>query len=348
MAQYDQDVNTITEDVTAGLSEEAEAAISEILSGIANSSGKAKVGVVSAGDEIPEGLDLLVVEEGVAVKGTDATVIAAAPNAPLVVESLKATGQDRAIIGGDKADKISTASTDEARSAQRTTDDNILIEAGGGNDSISTGSGNDSVTGGAGNDSISTGAGNDIITVGSGADSVDAGSGIDKIISTQKSTDVTILIDAQGKITLTDKATGDITTVDNAEYIEFSDNVAYITSPESLGSSLSGIFALDLTEGGLKDFDNLSTEGSISALVDSYVASDAFKTSSNGVTDVDALANLIYSHVFKVDAGGETLKLWSTAIKTAMTMDSSTTADANAAVDDMQIVGTTLISFDEI
>jgi hypothetical protein len=266
------------------------------------------------------------------------------------------TGETRAVIGGDKADAISTGAAGSAKLPQKAgtaTDDDTLVEAAGGNDTVTTGSGNDSVTGGSGNDSISTGAGNDVITIGSGADTVDAGSGIDVIISTQKSTDVAISIDSQGKITLTDNSTGDVTTIDNAEYIEFSDNVSQLTTSTDLDilvdNSLGKAFALEVSQGGLKAFDSLSAgSANISTLVSSYVTSDTFKTASSGITDVDALANIVYKGVFGVDAGGETLALWSTAIKTGLTASSSTTAASSNVDQEVQLIGTTQVSFDEI
>ena len=354
MAQYTQTAAEATANVTSGLSEASTTAIDAILTTATAGQDGAVVESVSAGEALPSGADVMVVGAGVNVAETDANVVIAAPGAPLVVTSMASIGETRAVIGGDEADAISTGAAGSARLPQQAgtaTDDDTLVEAAGGNDTVTTGSGNDSVTGGSGNDSISTGAGNDVITIGSGADTVDAGSGVDAIISTQKSTDVNISIDAQGKITLTDKSTGDVTTIDNAEYIEFSDNVSQLTTSTNVDtlvdSSLAKAFALEVSAGGLKAFDALSAgSSSVSALVSSYVTSDAFKTSSTGITDIDALAGLVYKGVFGVDADGETLNLWSAAIKTGLTASSTTTASASEA-QDVQIIGTQ-VSFDEI
>jgi len=361
MAQYEQTVTAATENVTSGLSTATTTAITEILAaatGGTDGAGAVAVQSIAAGEAIPAGLDIAVIQAGVIVDATDAKIIQAAPGVALAVTSLAPTGATRAVLGGDEPDSIvTTASSDLPRQAGTASDDDTIVVGGGGNDTITTGSGNDSVTGGTGNDSISTGAGNDVITIGSGADTIDAGSGIDVIISTQKSTEVDISIDAQGKITLTDKTTGDVTTIDNAEYLEFSDNVSQLTTSTDVDllvdSSLGKAFALEVSQGGLKAFDALSAgSSSVSELVSSYVTSDAFKTSSTGVTDIDILANLVYKGVFGVDAGGETLKLWSTAIKTGLTSaDTSTTSASANASEEIQIIGaspTTVVSFDEI
>jgi uncharacterized delta-60 repeat protein len=57
----------------------------------------------------------------------------------------------------------------------------LLVEAGGGNDSVTLGDGGNVVLGGAGNDTITTGEGNDEIYGEAGSDFVDAGAGNDTV-----------------------------------------------------------------------------------------------------------------------------------------------------------------------
>ena len=85
--------------------------------------------------------------------------IAALPHAPL--------------NGTDQSDVLTVSSIDDVVGR--------IVDAGGGNDTVTTGTGDDVVYGGAGDDVIRTGAGNDVIFAGSGDDLVEAGSGDDII-----------------------------------------------------------------------------------------------------------------------------------------------------------------------
>jgi Ca2+-binding RTX toxin-like protein len=85
--------------------------------------------------------------------------IAALPHAPL--------------NGTDQPDDLTVSSLDDVVGR--------IVDAGGGNDTITTGAGDDVVYAGAGDDIIRTGAGNDVIFAGTGDDLVEAGSGDDII-----------------------------------------------------------------------------------------------------------------------------------------------------------------------
>lgn len=77
-----------------------------------------------------------------------------------------------AIIGTSSNDTIN-ASADSS---------GLVLDGGGGADSILGGSGNDTIYGGLGNDTILSGAGNDLIAGGAGNDSITTGTGFDTIV----------------------------------------------------------------------------------------------------------------------------------------------------------------------
>lgn len=360
--QYNETPETLAEDVTEGLSPAVAAAITEVLG-----AGQGKVSVLGAGETAPDDADVIVAGEGVVLEGVKAPVVVAAPGAALEVKSVAPTGETRAFIGGEEADFVNMdPDALGRRSKEKEKDDDVIFEGKGGNDSVTTGSGNDTVDGGTGNDSISTGAGNDSITagtgndtvnagsgndtistgagndsinagdgndviiLGSGADSINAGDGFDIIQSSLKSTEVDISISAQGKVTLTNKATGDKTLIDDAEYLEFTDGVAQYVTGSSTGNLnistdmlIAGLYVASFDRApdkdGLDFWNNgvstaLSTGKSIDSVLKDqtmagFATNDVF-VNTYGNLDNTAFVDLVYKNVLGQAGDKDGLEFW--------------------------------------
>lgn len=68
---------------------------------------------------------------------------------------------------------------------QSASNENLTVNAKGGDDQITTGSGADNIDAGTGNDSVNAGTGNDIVNAGAGNDHVQGGDGNDQILAGQ-------------------------------------------------------------------------------------------------------------------------------------------------------------------
>ena len=115
----------------------------------------------------------------------------------------------------------------------------VLIDAGGGDDTVEAGSGNDTVIGGGGNDSISAGAGADSIQAGIGQDSIDGGTGVDLVSLDAPLSNVEVSVEDDGTVVVRDVTTGEQVVTDNADYIELSDGSAIINAADQ-GDATAG------------------------------------------------------------------------------------------------------------
>ncbi len=99
-------------------------------------------------------------------------------------------------------------------------------------ENIVTGSGGDTVSGSAANNSITTGAGNDVVNTSAGTDSIDGGTGSDLIDFTGERADYTITWNGT-QATVTNIATGDVSTITSAETLTFADKSVLLVSSTS-------------------------------------------------------------------------------------------------------------------
>ncbi|MBD2745718.1 hypothetical protein IC232_03315 [Microvirga sp. BT688] len=88
-----------------------------------------------------------------------------------------------------------------------------------GNDSMTGGAGNDVIDGDIGNDTLLGGTGNDTIYGGDGNDTVDGGTGDDTLGLSGTLADFSFSFDAEGRLLITEKETGQVDLVSNVEYI---------------------------------------------------------------------------------------------------------------------------------
>jgi Ca2+-binding RTX toxin-like protein len=126
------------------------------------------------------------------------------------------------VLNNDAANKVVVNSNQD-----------IVVQGGDGDDSISTASGADSVVTGTGNDSVTTGAGGDEVTVSASKtdkDTVDTGTGVDRVIlqgdlSASDVGDDVGVTTSGGDLVIT-LPSGQSVTVKNGEIIEFADGTA--------------------------------------------------------------------------------------------------------------------------
>lgn len=98
-------------------------------------------------------------------------------------------------------------------------------------ENVLTGAGDDSVTGSAADNAISTGAGNDTIVASAGSDTIDGGEGKDVVVFSGLASDYDIAWDGT-TATVTD-GNGNITVIENASRLDFSNSRVFLVSETS-------------------------------------------------------------------------------------------------------------------
>jgi Ca2+-binding RTX toxin-like protein len=98
--------------------------------------------------------------------------------------------------------------------------DNLLV-GGSGNDSLNGLAGNDALHGGAGNDSLLGGDGNDALFGEGGKDTLDGGAGDDTVYLARSLDHYTVARPNATDLVVTDKDSGEVSTLRNVEHIDF-------------------------------------------------------------------------------------------------------------------------------
>ena len=310
MPQYDQTIERVSSNLSSAnnIDGATQQAISSLLSTFEDEGYRGKSLKVERLSECyePKEDDDMVVTRGVDVVNTSASIIVMEGLSPVVIDidTPIEIGQ-RVVIGGDGADSVSILGGDS-----------VVINAGAGNDSVTTGAGRDVVNGGVGNDSISTGAGADSVTVGQGADSVDTGLGFDSVLTVLDSDEADFTVDENGQIVITNIETNEITQIDNAEYLEFGDGAGHLV----VGNNYKDDVLDDVFNTILSNTDENATpllragahltNDELSDMISNYLASDQFNESSQGVTNLNDLVELIYEDTLGVEAESDELTNW--------------------------------------
>lgn len=185
MAQYDEDIATITDNITkSGLSTATKSSIDKIVKD-SISAGQTTVKVQDY-DGKKADAGTLVVNVGKDI------VVTEDPGAPVIIMSNEAAqganvtldaSMDRTVVATNQADKITF-----------TGNSSVTVETGGGNDAIATSNGSDLVTvTGNGDSTVTTGAGNDKVVVqGEGKVQVEMTSGNNVVVLQSATAEVSV------------------------------------------------------------------------------------------------------------------------------------------------------------
>ncbi|MGB7278838.1 MAG: calcium-binding protein [Pseudolabrys sp.] len=178
---------------------------------------------------------------------------------------------------------------------------NDTITGGDGNDTLIGGDGNDTVVGGRGKDIALLGNGNDVFTwnPGDGSDTVEGQAGTDTLVFNGSTADETIDISANGSRVLLTRDVGTITMdVNGTETIDVnaSDGADNITVNDLTGTDVEQV-AIDLGGGAAGGGDGQEDTVSINAPKGAIRVTD-----HNGVVTVSSLASTVTISNFEADA----------------------------------------------
>lgn len=283
MAQYDLEVDVIEDNLSnSALDEETLAGISELLADLGDDGGVTIEELTGDDTSGAADAEFLTIEDedGIEIGDTDAAVILAGDGSGGIVIEIT-TGNDegeRTIVASGEIDDIVIQSND-----------NVNIEAGDGDDSVTTGGGSDSIGGGAGNDSINAGGGSDSIEAGDGSDSVDGGEGFDEVVFTAPVQGFSFNEDGTLSITNTG---GDTTSLDNVEYVDLGNGNSIIVADSEEEAGAASLFSIMFGKTASKDEfkgvkDSVGGGQGIGDVVSELAKSGQFQQATAGLSDVE-------------------------------------------------------------
>ena len=199
---------------------------------------------------------------------------------------------------GDSAIQGLVSDSAFAEATAQGTKKKVVVDTGSGNDTITSGSTYDSIFGGSGNDSISSGDGSDTISGGIGNDTINAGSGFDVVSMTGTASSYEFAV-VNGKVMSTSKFTGDTTSIQNAEYVQFADGSAIVNSSNQEDASLArmtlGFYGEQVSAERLMDLNDDVNSTNLKTVA-GQLLSEQNLLSSSAINDAD-FVELMYTRV---------------------------------------------------
>lgn len=173
------------------------------------------------------------------------------------------------------------------------------------------------VIGGAGDDWMMGGGKNDWFEVGQGNDVVDGGDGYDQAFIRGSIKDYASAINADGSLSLTHTASGEVTRLANLEFIGFEDGSTMLAVSTETGFVAAALHAVILGQGVAIDPTAHEVQSGMSAsqLIDvaaDVLVSEAFTLKYGAVSalsDAEFLA-VMYASAFERDPDSEGLQYW--------------------------------------
>ncbi|MEB8057669.1 DUF4214 domain-containing protein [Pseudomonas fulva] len=208
-------------------------------------------------------------------------------------------------------------------------DQNTLIDAGDGDDTIVTGNGNNTVIAGNGNNNITTGSGDDTIILSGTNDVVNAGAGFDVVQLNGSRDDYELTVGNSFNVSLTGNQTA---AIKDAEFLSFvgedgeTESVALAhNDAEAAALRLyQGILDRDADVSGAKFFTGfVNNGGSLTDVANAFLNSSEF-AGANNAADVNDLYQALLGRGTDGDAGAS---VW-----TSVLANGGTLADVAAAI----------------
>ncbi|WP_191601030.1 DUF4214 domain-containing protein [Marinomonas algicola] len=223
---------------------------------------------------------------------------------------------ERVIVGTSGSDKFTVNG-----------DKNTTVQGGEGNDTITSSGGNDYLAGGIGSDSIQGGAGND---------SVYGGSGADAVMFTGNQADYTVT-QTGAQTTVTNKATGDVTQVVNAESLTFADGAVAVEQSADVKALVTLYKQMFSSSAGRKDgqadldglqywadqVDNgLSLGGAVKWMLTSAESgANMAYLDMTVAADRDTAVDLLYTQLLNRDADADGKAYWTGELENGVSLD---------------------------
>ncbi|MBF8765978.1 DUF4214 domain-containing protein [Pseudomonas putida] len=258
--------------------------------------------------------NLVVDLQGQAAPAADVQLLAAAV-APAAVDT---SGIEMVVATGNGNDVITVNG-----------DQNTLIDAGDGDDTIVTGNGNNTVIAGNGNNNITTGSGDDTIILSGTNDVVNAGAGFDVVQLDGSRDDYELTVGNSFNVSLTGNQTA---AIKDAEFLSFvgedgeTESVALAhNDAEAAALRLyQGILDRDADVSGAKFFTGfVNNGGSLTDVANAFLNSSEF-AGANNAADVNDLYQALLGRGTDGDAGASA---W-----TSLLANGGTLADVAAAI----------------
>lgn len=191
------------------------------------------------GTPIPQGTDIVIVQPG-ASSGFDVpngvgAVIFTGPTGVQV--SLNAEGST-AVQLTEGTDVLALTALDGAA---------VAVNAGAGDDVVNGAlNASNTIIGGLGDDVVTGGNKNDVFDVGQGSDTVDGGNGFDQAFVRGAASDYVQTLNDDGTISLTNKATGEVTKLSGVEFLTFENGGVLLNVSSETGFAAASLFEVVL------------------------------------------------------------------------------------------------------
>lgn len=264
------------------------------------------------GDTIPANTDIVIVRPGeggsVNVPSGVGAVIFTGPTGVQVSLNTEGSVGVQLTEGSDVV-SVEALSNGDASQA-------VSFNLGAGND-VFTGDQDvrNNVIGGLGDDTMTGGTKNDAFDVGQGSDTVDAGAGYDQAFVHGSINDYTSSINADGSVSLTNKATGEVTTLANLEFITFEDGGVMLNVTTETGFAAASLYEVILGRGADSSGHEFYSETNGTTLIEvanGMLGSDEFASKFGPISELTdaAFLDVMYTTAFNraADEGG--LQYW--------------------------------------
>jgi len=136
------------------------------------------------------------------------------------IENVIGSSRNDTIYGAATGSNVKLGAGDDVFDNNQSNVARDVVDGGDGDDTISTGNGSDLLIGGKGNDKLFGEDGNDVLNGGAGNDQIDGGVGFDRMELSGRSSDYSVVRNANGTWTVTDLRPGSPDGIDQVSSIE--------------------------------------------------------------------------------------------------------------------------------
>jgi Ca2+-binding RTX toxin-like protein len=192
----------------------------------------------------------------------------------------------------------------------------VRVDLGAGDDAFVGSDGMPNhVLGGSGDDRMIGGNGNDRFGVGEGSDTVDGGAGYDRAFVHGRIDDYAAAIHADGSLSLTNKMSGEVTTLTDLEFLTFDDGAVMLNVGTETGFAAASLYEVILGRGAdaavHEHFSGADGAGLVEA-ANGLLASAEFTGKFGPVSDLSdtAFLEILYATAFEREPEAEGLQYW--------------------------------------
>jgi Ca2+-binding RTX toxin-like protein len=192
----------------------------------------------------------------------------------------------------------------------------VMVDLGAGDDVFVGADGmRNHVVGGLGDDRMTGGNRSDRFDVGEGSDSVDGGAGYDRAFVHGKVDDYAAAIDADGSLSLTNKMSGEVTTLADLEFLTFDDGAVMLNVTTETGFAAASLYEVILGRGAdaavHEHFAGTDSVRLVEA-ANGLLASAEFTGKFGPVSDLTdtAFLEILYATAFEREPEAEGLQYW--------------------------------------